>query len=85
VQNHADALSRRPDYNTGEKDNENVVILPEHLFMNVVEILSLEQQVCEAQEEHKEQIERLQEEFTMNVIEGKVFYWGQLVVPDEEE
>jgi hypothetical protein len=28
----ADALSRRSDYNQGEKDNENVIVLPDTLF-----------------------------------------------------
>jgi hypothetical protein len=28
----ADALSRRPDYNQGERDNEDMVVLPEALF-----------------------------------------------------
>jgi hypothetical protein len=29
----ADALSRCPDYDQGERDNENVTVLPEHLFI----------------------------------------------------
>ena len=29
----ADMLSRRPDYDQGEKDNQNVVVLPEQLFI----------------------------------------------------
>jgi hypothetical protein len=29
----ADALSRRPDYDQGERDNENVVVLPESIFV----------------------------------------------------
>ena len=27
-----DVLSRRPDYNQGEDDNKNVIVLPNHLF-----------------------------------------------------
>jgi hypothetical protein len=30
----ADALSRRPDYNQGERDNENVIVLPDNVFVN---------------------------------------------------
>jgi hypothetical protein len=30
--NKADALSRRPDYPQGEEDNDNVTVLPPHLF-----------------------------------------------------
>ena len=29
----ADMLSRRPDYDQGEKDNQNVVVLPEEMFI----------------------------------------------------
>ena len=29
----ADALSRRPDYDQGENDNKDVVVLPDHLFV----------------------------------------------------
>ena len=29
----ADALSRCPDYDQGEKDNENIIVLPERLFI----------------------------------------------------
>ena len=31
----ADTLSRRPDYDQGEGDNENVVVLPDHVFTKV--------------------------------------------------
>ncbi len=32
----ADALSRRPNYNTGEEDNDNVVVLPAETFIHLV-------------------------------------------------
>jgi hypothetical protein len=35
----ADALSRRPDYNQGHKDNQNVTILPRQVFARVMEVL----------------------------------------------
>src|SRR6266568_4796314 len=31
----ADALSRRPDYDTGEEDNDNVTVLPAEVFVNL--------------------------------------------------
>ncbi len=31
----ADALSRRPDYDTGEEDNDNVVVLPPEVFIKL--------------------------------------------------
>ena len=38
----ADALSRRPDYNQGMRDNENVIVLPENVFVRAVTISSEE-------------------------------------------
>ena len=35
----ADALSRRPDYNTGTQDNENVIVIPEHIMVREMEVL----------------------------------------------
>jgi hypothetical protein len=32
----ADALSRRPNYNQGEKDNENVTVLLDHMFVQAL-------------------------------------------------
>ncbi len=32
----ADALSQRPDYDTREEDNDNVVVLPSHVFIKLV-------------------------------------------------
>ena len=40
----ADALSRRPDYNQGMHNNENVVVLPENVFVRAVTITSDEQE-----------------------------------------
>ena len=34
----ADALSRRPDLRPEGTDNENVIVLPEHLFVNLINI-----------------------------------------------
>src|ERR1700760_3543277 len=42
---HADALSRRPDYDQGEHDNEQVTVLPDHIFVRAVEVDSTENPV----------------------------------------
>ena len=34
----ADTLSRRPDYDQAEGDNENVVVLPDHVFAKTAEL-----------------------------------------------
>jgi hypothetical protein len=83
--NRTDGLSRRPDYDTGERDNKEVVVLPEHLFANTTEILTLEQQIHDAQEECEQQMNEWKEEFAFNTVKGKCFYKGQLVVPNDDE
>jgi hypothetical protein len=35
----ADALSRRPDYNQGHEDNQNVTVLPQQVFVRAMEVL----------------------------------------------
>ena len=40
---HADALSRRPDYNQGSSDNQNVTVLPDRLFIQALALQDLEQ------------------------------------------
>ena len=39
----ADALSRRPDYNQGTNDNQNVTVLPDKLFIQTLASEELEQ------------------------------------------
>ena len=40
----ADALSRRPNYDQGTHDNENIIVLPEKVFVRAVTITSEEQE-----------------------------------------
>ena len=40
----ADALSRRPDYDQGENDNKDVVVLPDHLFVRATHMEWIEEQ-----------------------------------------
>ena len=39
----ADTLSRRPDYNQGTRDNENIIVLPEDVFVRAITIGSREE------------------------------------------
>jgi hypothetical protein len=36
----ADALSRCPDYNQGQNDNQDVTVLPEQVFVRAMEVLA---------------------------------------------
>jgi hypothetical protein len=35
----ANALSRRPDYDQGQNDNQNVTVLPEQVFARAIEVI----------------------------------------------
>ena len=39
--NKSDALSRRPDYDQGTNDNDNVTVLPPHLFIQTMTLSCL--------------------------------------------
>ncbi len=40
----ANALSRCPDYNQGDKDNENITVLPNHMFIQAMTIETPQQE-----------------------------------------
>ena len=44
LNSHADALSRRPDYDQGEDDNKDVVVLPDHLFVHASHLEWIEEE-----------------------------------------
>jgi RNase H-like domain found in reverse transcriptase/Reverse transcriptase (RNA-dependent DNA polymerase)/Integrase zinc binding domain len=47
--NKADHLSRRPDYDDGSLDNQDVTVLPPHLFIHASTVSDLEQLILDAQ------------------------------------
>ena len=83
--NRADAFSRRPDHDNGASDNEDVVVLSLELFTNAAEVLNLEQEVFTAQKEHRDEMEKLREDFLLNELNKKWFHHGCPVVPEMEE
>jgi hypothetical protein len=49
VNNSADALLHQPDYGNGKGDNENITALPDHLFINHMDSLTLYEKVSTVQ------------------------------------
>ena len=49
-----------------------------------MEILDLEQEVFAAQKEHRNEMEKLQADFSLNELNEKWFYHGRPVVPEIE-
>jgi RNase H-like domain found in reverse transcriptase len=55
--NKADHLSRRPDYDEGKGDNEDVQVLPDKLFANAIMSMDVKQAVYDQQEAAAVQIQ----------------------------
>jgi RNase H-like domain found in reverse transcriptase/Integrase zinc binding domain len=85
VTNKADLLSRRLDYDQGKTDNEEVLVLPAHLFVNAAEIQNtMEDLVLEKQQGHESELLHLREEVRIQ-SKGKGWYKDDaLVVLDKE-
>jgi hypothetical protein len=47
--NQADPLSRHPDYDDGSQDNEEVMALPDSLFIKLIESMALDKQIRDQQ------------------------------------
>jgi hypothetical protein len=45
IRNHADALSRRPDYDDGTEDNQQVVALPDSVFIRLLSATTLDEKI----------------------------------------
>jgi hypothetical protein len=59
TENRADVLFRRPDYNQGEEDNQEVTPLPLYLFGEHIQSSALEALIEESQENDQEEFEQL--------------------------
>jgi hypothetical protein len=73
---HADALSRRPDYDQGTEDNMNVTVLPEHLFARTT--VTIEPWHCQDEEILKPWIDPHQ----LKHLNGVWYKEGRTVVTD---
>jgi hypothetical protein len=45
IRNHTDALSRRPDYDDGAEDNQQIVALPDEVFTRVISTATLDEKI----------------------------------------
>jgi hypothetical protein len=69
--NHTDLLLQCPDYDTGSMDNKNIMVLPPHLFINAIDLLSMKQCIYNEQGKHKKQMENLQKEHPLDLIDQR--------------
>ncbi len=50
--NKADHLSQQPDYDQGDDNNRDVMALSDCLFANVINLATLQEDVCQSQKDH---------------------------------
>jgi Integrase zinc binding domain len=85
VTNKADLLSWQPDYNQGKADNEEVLVLPPHLFVNAAEVQNtLEELVIHKQQEQESELLCLREEVGIQQKGNGWYKDDALVVLDKE-
>ena len=56
TKNRADPLFCQPDHDDGSRDNLNVTVLPDQLFMRVMDIVNVEMAVMNAQRNNESTI-----------------------------
>lgn len=83
--NKADALSRRSDHDDGSRDNEEIVVLPDSLFVRVMEMGTLEKRIQDRQQVDKDIWTEWEKVHKCTKEEGALFKDGTLVVTAEEQ
>ena len=64
IHNHADALSRRPNFQTHIKAEEEIGF-PNHLFINTISALEIDDTIIRAQDNNQTAIKTLQEHYPL--------------------
>jgi hypothetical protein len=80
--NKADALSRQPDYNKGQEDNNNVLVLPPHLFMQAATFSTTDDRTQACQLQQPNLLKQWANTFPLKTIGNLYWYGDQLVVVD---
>jgi Integrase zinc binding domain len=81
--NKADHLSRRPDYDDGSLDNQDVTVLPPHLFLHAAMISDLEQLVLNAQLANPNLLRIWASRFTLTESDSTWYHGSALVVVED--
>ena len=79
----ADALSQPPGTDEGSEDNQDVVVLPDHLFTRVVDTEDLKWRILKAQEANEKTMMRWEDPYSLTREQRTWVMRGHLVVPEE--
>ena len=83
--NRADALSRPPGTDEGSQDNQDIMVLPDHLFCHALELDDLERRVQWAQSEKTFQMEEWKEKYGLIMDNGTWTLNGRAIVPEDDK
>ena len=81
--NHVDHLSRRPDFDEGAHDNEDVLALPDQLFVNATAFLDLDNKIDEAQKQSSAEMDQIHATNLIEYKEGRYLHTGRPIVPND--
>jgi Integrase zinc binding domain len=83
--NKADHLSRCPDYDDGSLDNQDVTVLPPHLFIHATTVSNLERLVLDAQLAHPDLLQLWASRFNLTEADSAWYHGSALVVVEDNE
>jgi hypothetical protein len=81
--NKFDALSRCPDYPQGSEDNDNMTVLPLHLFARATTFSSIDDRTRACQLQQQNLLKQWATTFPLKVINDLYWYGDRLVVVDD--
>ncbi len=84
VTNKADHLSRQPDYDQGENSNQNITALPDHLFANIINLATLQEDVRHLQRDHPMVLHQWKDEHGLTETNDRWYKDHQLVVVEDD-
>jgi Integrase zinc binding domain len=83
--NKADHLSRHPDYDDGSLNNQDITVLPPHLFIHASTISDLEQLVLDAQLANPDLLHLWASHFNLTETDSAWYHSSALVVMEDNE
>jgi hypothetical protein len=83
--NKADTLSQLPGVEEGKHDNEDVLVLPEKLFVQAADVNELKQKVLKGQTHTPDYFKELNHSHPFSLISNHWYHQQQPAVPENTE
>jgi hypothetical protein len=73
--NKADTFSRQPDYDNGQEDNDNILVLPPHLFARALTLSTIDDRTRACQLKQPSLLKQWATTFPLKTI-GDLYWYG---------